>query len=123
MTVNVRFVEEGGLEKERQLLEKITGLKAELIRGTPAAVSRTDDPEFVRLCEFVKARRPEKPLNLRRGSGANDSRYFPQFGKPMVGVGGVSLGNVHGVGEWVDLASLSAQVDFISDFIMGEKGE
>ena len=119
MTVNVRFVEDGGLELERKLLEKVTGLQVELIRGTPAAVSRLDNPEFARLRAFMQARRPGKALNLVRSSGANDSRYFPQFGKPMVGVGGFVLGGAHSDDEWIDLASVGPQVDFICDFIMG----
>jgi len=121
MTVNVRFIEENGLEHERQLLEKITGLKVESLRGTPAAVSKTDDPEFVRLCDFVTARRPGKALDLVRGSGANDARYFPQFGKPMVSVGGVCSGGCHSDDEWVDVGSLCAQIDFICDFITAER--
>ena len=123
MTVNVRFVEDGGLELERKLLEKVTGLQVELIRGTPAAVSRLDDPEFARLRAYIQARRPGKALNLVRSSGANDSRYFPQFGKPMVGVGGFVLGGAHSDDEWIDLASVGPQVDFICDFIMDVKGE
>ncbi|MDO5318807.1 MAG: M20 family metallopeptidase [bacterium] len=120
MTVNVRFVEDNGLETERKLLEKITGLDVELIRGTPAAVSRLDDAEFVRLRAAVKARTPGMELDLVRGKGANDSRYFPQFGKPMVGVGGISLGGAHSDNEWIDLATLDPQIEFMCDFILGE---
>lgn len=123
MTVNVRFVEDGGLELERRKLEEATGLQVELIRGTPAAVSRLDDPEFTRLRAFIETRRPGKPLNLMRSSGANDSRYFPQFGKPMVGVGGFVLGGAHSDKEWIDLASVGPQVGFICDFITGSKQE
>jgi succinyl-diaminopimelate desuccinylase len=117
MTVNVRFVEDGGLEKERALLEKITGLKTELIRGTPAAVSNIDDPEFLRLKNFLAARRPDKPVEISRTSGANDSRYFPQFGKPMVNVGGFTTHGAHSDDEWVDLDTLDPQIDFVCDFI------
>lgn len=121
MTVNVRFIEDNGLEVERKLLEKITGLQVELIRGTPAAVSKLDDPEFVRLRAAVEARCPGMKLDLTRSNGANDSRYFPQFGKPMVGVGGISLGGPHSDDEWVDLATLDPQIKFVGDFILGGK--
>ena len=117
MTVNVRFVEEGGLEKERALLERITGLKTELIRGTPAAVSNLDDPEFVRLKGFLSGRRPESPVKIVRSPGANDSRYFPQFGKPMVGVGGVLDHGAHSDDEWVDVDTLGPQIDLMCDFM------
>ena len=118
MTVNVRFVEDGGLEKERELLERLTGLKTELIRGTPAAVSNLDDPEFIRLKNFVAERRPEKPVEITHTKGANDSRYFPQFGKPMVGVGGITDGGAHSDNEWVDMDTLDPQIEFICDFVL-----
>ena len=117
MTVNVRFVEEGGLEKERELLERLTGLKTELIRGTPAAVSNIEDPEFVRLKDFLAKRRPETPIKIIRSSGANDSRYFPQFGKPMVGVGGISTHGAHSDDEWIDLDTVDPQIDLMCDFL------
>ena len=117
MTVNVRFVEEGGLEKERELLERLTGLKTELIRGTPAAVSNIEDPEFVRLKDFLTARRPGNPIIINRSSGANDSRYFPQFKKPMVGVGGIIDHGAHSDDEWIDLDTLGPQIDLMCDFM------
>ena len=117
MTVNVRFVEDGGLEKERELLERLTGLRTELIRGTPAAVSNVDDPEFVRLAGFLAERRPERPVKITRTTGANDSRYFPQFGKPMVGVGGVITHGAHSDDEWIDLDTLGPQIDLMCDFM------
>jgi len=118
MTVNVRFVEDGGLEKERELLERLTGLKTELIRGTPAAVSNLDDPEFVRLKGFLADRRPGSPVKIVRTSGANDSRYFPQFGKPMVGIGGIVDHGAHSDDEWVDLDTIGPQVDLMCDFLL-----
>ena len=117
MTVNVRFVEEGGLEKERELLERLTGLKTELIRGTPAAVSNIEDPEFVRLKDFLAARRPGNPIKIVRSSGANDSRYFPQFKKPMVGVGGIIDHGAHSDDEWIDLDTVGPQIDLMCDFL------
>ena len=117
MTVNVRFVEDGGLEKERQLLERLTGLKTELIRGTPAAVSNIEDPEFVRLKDFLSMRRPDSPVEIIRSPGANDSRYFPQFGRPMVGVGGIVDGGAHSDKEWIDLDTIGPQVDLMCDFM------
>ena len=117
MTVNVRFVEEGGLEKERELLERLTGLKTELIRGTPAAVSNVDDPEFIRLKGFLAERHPGVPVKVTRTSGANDSRYFPQFGKPMVGIGGVVDHGPHSDVEWVDVDSIGPQIDLMCDFM------
>ena len=117
MTVNVRFVEEDGLEKERVLLERLTGLKTELIRGTPAAVSDLDDPEFVRLRNFLFERRPANPVKITRTSGANDSRYFPQFKKPMVGVGGIIDHGAHSDDEWIDLDTLGPQIDLMCDFM------
>jgi len=121
MTVNVRFTEDGGLEKERELLERITGLKTEFIRGTPAAVSNVNDPEFLRLREFSVARHPDSPVRIIRSPGANDSRYFPQFGKPMVGIGGISDHGAHSDDEWIDLDTIGPYVDFICDFITGAK--
>ena len=117
MTVNVRFVEEGGLEKERELLERLTGLKTELIRGTPAAVSNIEDPEFVRLTGFLTAQRPGNPIKIVRSSGANDSRYFPQFKKPMVGVGGIIDHGAHSDDEWIDLDTVGPQIDLMCDFL------
>jgi len=117
MTVNVRFVEEGGLEKERELLERLTGLKTELIRGTPAAVSNIEDPEFVRLKDFLTVRRPGNPIIINRSSGANDSRYFPQFKKPMVGLGGIIVHGAHSDDEWIDLDTVGPQIDLMCDFL------
>ena len=117
MTVNVRFVEDEGLEKERALLERLTGLKTELIRGTPAAVSNVDDPEFMRLTGFLSKRRPASPVKITRTTGANDSRYFPQFKKPMVGVGGVVTHGAHSDDEWIDLDTIGPQVDLMCDFM------
>ncbi len=119
MTVNVRFVEEDGLERERALIERITGLKTELIRGTPVAVSNIDDPEFRRLKDFLAKRRPEQPIRLTQGTGANDSRYFPQFGKPMVGIGEFKTQGDHADDEWIDVDSIDPQLDFMCDFILG----
>lgn len=118
MTVNVRFVEDGGLEKERELLERLTGLKTELIRGTPAAVSRLDDLEFVRLRDFLAERSPAIPIKSTRSTGANDSRYFPQFGKPMIGVGGVIDGGAHSDNEWVDVDTIEPHIDCMCDFML-----
>ena len=120
MTVNVRFVEKDGLERERALLERITGLKTELIRGTPAAVSNVDDPEFIRLRDLVAKRRPEKSVAITRTSGANDSRYFPKFGKPMVGLGGIITHGDHSDDEWIDLDTIDPQVAFVCEFIAGK---
>ena len=120
MTVNVRFIEDGGLDKERELLERLTGLKTELIRGTPAAVSNLDDPEFVRLQDFLAARSPDVQVKITRCTGANDSRYFPQFKKPMVGVGGVIDGGAHSDNEWVDIDTIEPHVNFMCDFMQGK---
>ena len=85
--------------------------------GTPAAVSNLNDPEFLRLKDFLAERRPAKPVRITRSSGANDSRYFPQFGKPMVGLGGIITHGDHSDDEWIDLDTIDPHVDFICDFI------
>ena len=118
MIVNIRFTEENGLERERAWLERVTGLKTELVRGSPAAVSREDDPEFLRLEAYLRTKRPDVPVKRIRGAGANDSRYFPQFGKPMVAFDGLRGAGSHSDCEYVDLASIAPYVDLVCGFIM-----
>lgn len=114
MTVNVRFVD-GGLEGQRQVVERVTGLKTEFIRGTSAAISDPSSPELKRLQCLMKVAYPERPCELVRGDGANDSRYFPQFGKPMATIAMDHDGG-HSDNEWCRVADLAHFTQLLIDF-------
>ena len=114
MTVNVRFVS-GGFEDQRRLIEDVTGLKVEFIRGTLPAVSRADDPEILRMQRVMKSYYPERSCGLRRSTGANDSRYFPQFGKPMMSVS-MNHDGGHSDVEWCDVRDLSRFAALLTAF-------
>jgi acetylornithine deacetylase/succinyl-diaminopimelate desuccinylase-like protein len=115
MTVNVRFVS-GGLEDQRVLVEHITGLKTELIRGTDAAISRPDDPEILRMQRLMKAAYPERACDIVRGLGANDSRYFPQFGKPMMTVSMDHDGG-HTDNEWCSVRDIPRFIGLLMAYL------
>jgi len=115
MTVNVRFTDkEDGIERNRKLIEEITGLKTETIRGTYAAVSDPSAPEIRRVQALRRERYPEFPNNLVKGNGANDSRYFGQFGKPMMSSAMRHSGG-HADEEWLEIADLEHFVDYLTD--------
>ena len=101
----------------RTVAGMIAGISGTFASSTPAAVSNVDDPEFMRLTGFLSKRRPASPVKITRTTGANDSRYFPQFKKPMVGVGGVVTHGAHSDDEWIDLDTIGPQVDLMCDFM------
>jgi len=117
MTVNGRFVT-GGLEGQRQVVERVTGLKTELIRGTNAAVSRADDPELLRMQRLMKSFYPDRPCALVKGVAANDSRYFPQFGKAMMCIG-MDLDGGHSDDEWCTVADIPHFTRLLTDYLRG----
>ena len=117
MTVNVRFTETEGdpLETERKLIEKITGLKTEFIRGTPAAVSDPTDPQFARMQRLMKKHYPERDVQIARGDAANDSRYFNQFHKPMLGVS-MNCDAGHTDAEWCQINDIPNYCALLTEF-------
>jgi len=122
MTVNVRFTEEDGLERERELLEKVTGLKTELIRGTPAATCDPESPELRRIQSLVRAAYPARSANLVRGLAANDMRYFPQFGKPLCTLS-MNHDGGHSADEWCEIADIPHFTDLLVEICEGERSE
>ena len=105
MTVNVRFTEDGGLEKERALVERITGLRTELIRGTPAACGDADSPEFARICALAKKHYPSRSCRPKRGYGANDMRWFGAF-KGAIAALAMEHDGGHSDCEWCDVSDI-----------------
>ncbi|MBR2837180.1 MAG: M20/M25/M40 family metallo-hydrolase [Kiritimatiellae bacterium] len=112
MTVNVRFVEDGGLEKERALIEKITGLKTEFIRGTPAACGDPESPVFLRICETAKKHYPDRSCAPENGRGANDMRWFCGF-KGAIACLAMNLDGGHSDCEWCDVSDIGNFTDML----------
>ncbi len=112
MTVNVRFTEEGGIEKERALIEQITGLKTELIRGTPAACGDADAPEFARIRGLVKKSYPARSCAPMKGRGANDMRWFGAF-KGAIASLGMEHDGGHSDCEWCDVSDIGRFVGLL----------
>ena len=112
MTVNVRFVEEDGLESERALIEKITGLKTELIRGAPAACGDPESPVFHRICAIAKKFYPDRSCAPENGRGANDMRWF--FGyKGAIACLAMNLDGGHSDSEWCDVSDIGNFTDML----------
>ena len=105
MTVNVRFTEDDGLEKERALIEKITGLKTELIRGTPAACGDANAPEFARIRALTKKFYPGRSCEPVMGRGSNDMRWFSAFKGAIARIGMEHDGG-HSDREWCDVSDI-----------------
>ncbi len=122
MTVNVRFTEENGLERERERIERITGLKTELIRGTPAASCDPESPELQRIQTCVRRFYPSRPAALVRGIAANDMRYFPQFGKPLCALS-MNHDGGHSADEWCEIADIPNFIELLITICQGEQGE
>ena len=113
MTVNVRFTEEeNGLETERALIEKITGLKTELIRGTPAACGDPESPVFLRICEIAKKYYPDRSCAPENGRGANDMRWFSGF-KGSISCLAMNLDGGHSDCEWCEVSDLGHFTDML----------
>ena len=121
MTVNVRFVT-GDLEYQRRVVESATGLKTELIRGTMPALSNPDNPEILRMQKLMKKAYPARACDLRKGRAANDSRYFPQFGKPMMALS-MNHDGGHSDCEWCDVKDLPHFTQLLIDFLSGDLGQ
>lgn len=119
MTVNVRFVS-GGLEEQRRLVENVTGLRTELLRGTLPAISMADDPELLRMRRLMKMAYPNRTCDLTKGVAANDSRYFSQFGKPMMAIS-MNHDGGHTDNEWCDIRDLSRFTNLLIDFCRGPR--
>jgi len=105
MVVNVRFVEMDGLERHRQTIADVTGLKTELIRGTPPGIGPNDAPDILRLQAAMKRLYPERSCNLIRSLGATDARYFTQFKKPIPMFGMACAGG-HSTCEWCEIKDI-----------------
>lgn len=106
MTVNVRFTEEeDGLERERALIEKITGLKTELIRGTPAACGDPESPVFLRICAIAKKFYPDRSCAPENGRGANDMRWFSGF-KGAIACLAMNVDGGHSDCEWCEVSDI-----------------
>lgn len=119
MTVNVRFTEDGGLERERMLIERITGLKTELIRGTPAAACDQNLPELKRIQTCVRLHYPSRAAELVRGTAANDMRYFPQFGKPFCALS-MNHDGGHSSSEWCEVADIPNFINLLVSICRSE---
>lgn len=105
MTVNVRFVTKDGIERNRALIEKITGLKTEVIRGSPAILGNENDPMLKKVAKILKVAYPERPCKIVRGNGANDSRHFARYGKTYASFGMNHAGG-HSDCEWLEIADI-----------------
>ena len=116
MTVNVRFVEPDGLERHRQTIADVTGLRTELIRGTPPGIGPSDSPELLRFREALKRAYPERSCRLVRSDAANDSRYFTQFGKALPTTGMNCTGG-HTACEWCEIADIVRFTRFLVEFL------
>ena len=116
MTFSLRFVEPDGLERHRQTIADVTGLKTELIRGTPPGIGPSDSPELLRFREALKRAYPERSCRLVRSDAANDSRYFTQFGKALPTTGMNCTGG-HTACEWCEVADIGRFTRFLVEFL------
>ena len=116
MTVNVRFTEENGLETERALIEKITGLKTELIRGTPAACGDPDAPEYTRIRTLTKKHYPDRPCLPSKGRGANDMRWFGAFKGAIASVT-MNLDGGHSANEWCEVSDIGNYIALLTEIL------
>lgn len=115
MTVNVRFVEPDGLERHLKTIAEVTGLKTELIRGTPPGIGPGDSPELLAFRDAMKKAYPERACELVRSAAATDARYFTRFGKPLPMIG-MDCGGGHGADEWCDVRDFERMTRFLVEF-------
>lgn len=115
MTVNVRFVEPDGLERHLRTVSEVTGLKTELIRGTPPGIGPGDAPELLAFRDALKKSYPGRRCELKRSSAATDARYFTQFGKPLPMIG-LDADGGHGANEWCDVDDVPHLSDVLIEY-------
>jgi succinyl-diaminopimelate desuccinylase len=116
MTINFRIVDEASREVILHDLAETTGCEVTLGEGIPPVSFDRDDPVF----KLLQAALSEhafggREVPLARVCGATDSRHWKALGIP-VPVLGVTGGNEHSAGEYVELDSIGRYADAIVKF-------
>ena len=123
MTINFRIVDEASREVILRDLAETTGCEITLGEDIPPVSFDKDGPVFKRLqtvlSEYVCGGRE---IPLARICGATDSRHWKALGIP-VPVLGVTGGNEHSKGEYVELDSIGCYADAIVKFVDGLAAE
>jgi len=123
MTINFRIVDEASREVILRDLAETTGCEVTLGEDIPPVSFDKDGPVFKRLqaalSEYAYGGRE---IPLARLCGATDSRHWKALGIP-VPVLGVTGGNEHSAGEYVELDSIGRYADAIVKFADGLAAE
>ena len=123
MTINFRIVDEASREVILRDLAETTGCEVTLGEDIPPVSFDKDGAVFKRLrvalAEYAYGGRE---IPLARLCGATDSRHWKALGIP-VPVLGVTGGNEHSAGEYVELESIGRYADAIVKFADGLAAE
>lgn len=117
LTVNFRFIEEGGEEKIAKRLRELTGLDVELVSVSPPVFSDISEPEMQRLQRVLAAQWPDREIRFSHLNGATDSRHFVSLGIP-VAVLGVDGFHIHCASEGVWTQSLHDYAEALERFVL-----
>lgn len=116
MTINFRIVDEASRAAILHDLAETTGCEVTLGEDIPPVSFDRDDPVFRLLQhELTEHAYGGREVPLARLCGATDSRHWRALGIP-VPVLGVTGGNEHSAGEYVELDSIGRYADAIVKF-------
>ena len=116
MTINFRIVDEASRETILRDLAETTGCEVTLGEDIPPVSFDKDSPVFKRLqAALTEYAYGGREVPLARLCGATDSRHWRALGIP-VPVLGVTGGNEHSAGEYVELDSIGRYADAIAKF-------
>ena len=116
MTINFRLVDEASRAAVLRDLAETTGCEVTLGEDIPPVAFDRDDPVFKKLQQALSEHAyGGHEVPLARLCGATDSRHWKALGIP-VPVLGVTGGNEHSAGEYVELDSIGRYADAIVKF-------
>ena len=116
VTVNFRIVDEASREVILRDLAETTGCEVTLGEDIPPVSFDKDGPVFRKLqAALSEHAHGGREVPLARLCGATDSRHWKTLGIP-VPVLGVTGGNEHSAGEYVELDSIGRYADVIVKF-------
>ena len=123
MTINFRIVDEASREVILRDLAETTGCEVTLGEDIPPVSFDKDGPVFRKLQgALTEHAYGGREVPLARLCGATDSRHWKALGIP-VPVLGVTGGNEHSAGEYVELDSIGRYADAIVKFADGLAAE
>lgn len=120
MTLNFRYIEQGGEEKLEAMVREITGLEVRSGRGCAPLVSDPEAPAIKALRAAWQAAFPEKEGKCDYMNGATDARHMAHLGVPIAISGLCGGGGAHSATEHIQPAYLEkgtrCLIDFVKDF-------